>query len=169
MPYPMSLRRRCVSRAVARPSAARGAGQGWRCRCRRATIASPARSQGSPAGPACAPLACSTEMVMRGRHATRPTCLYQHHVHLPPEPSTMIPRGWTPCGPCTPQGAAHRDAMACTSAAVTTSGRRLGGQGCCTGVDGLPVEDVQEADTTTALFFSEAGSGSAGPTRNQHV
>jgi hypothetical protein len=102
--------------------------QDWRCRCRRATIASPARPQGSPAGTACAPLACSTEIVMRGRHGTRPTCLCQHHFHLPPWPSTMIPSGWTPCGPCTKQGAANRDVMACTSAAVPTSGRRRGGQ-----------------------------------------
>jgi hypothetical protein len=103
--------------------------QAWRCRCRRATIASPARPQGSPAGTACAPLACSTEMVMRGRHDTRPTCLCQPHLHLPPWPSTMIPRGWTPCGPCTTQGTANRDAMACTSAAVTTAGDGSGGEG----------------------------------------
>jgi hypothetical protein len=51
--------------------------QAWRCRCRRATIASPARPRGSPAGTACAPRACATEMVMRGRHGTRPTCLCQ--------------------------------------------------------------------------------------------
>jgi len=58
--------------------------QAWRCRCRRATIASPSHPQGSPAGTACAPLACSEEIVMRGRHDTRPTCLCQHHFHLPP-------------------------------------------------------------------------------------
>ena len=57
--------------------------QDWRCRCRRATIASPSRPRGSPAGTACAPLACAKEMVMRGRHGTRPTCLCQEHVHMP--------------------------------------------------------------------------------------
>jgi hypothetical protein len=101
--------------------------QDWRGRCRRATLASPARPQGSPAGTACAPLACSKEIVMRGRQGTRPTRLCQDHFHLPPWPSTMIPRGWTPCGPCQKQGAAHRDALACTSAAVTNSARRLRG------------------------------------------
>jgi hypothetical protein len=58
--------------------------QDWRCRCRRATIASPARPQSSPTGTACTPLACSKEIVMRGRHGMRLTRLCQHHFHLPP-------------------------------------------------------------------------------------
>src|SRR5262245_35453430 len=44
-----------------------------------------------------------------------------------PWPSTMIPSGWIPCGPYKKQGEANRDAMACTSAAVTNSARGLGG------------------------------------------
>ena len=58
--------------------------QDWRGRCCRATIASPARPQGSPAGTACSPLACSKEIVMRGRHGTRPTGLCQHNFHRSP-------------------------------------------------------------------------------------
>jgi hypothetical protein len=37
--------------------------------------------QGSPAGTACAPLACSKEIVLRERHGTRPTRLCQHHFY----------------------------------------------------------------------------------------
>jgi len=100
--------------------------QDGRCRCRRATIARPARPQSSPTGTACAPLACSKEVVMRGRHGTRPTRRCQHHFPLPPEPSTMIPRGGTPDGSCKTQGEATRNARACTSAAITNSGRKRG-------------------------------------------
>jgi hypothetical protein len=94
--------------------------------CRRATIARPARPQSSPTGNACAPLACSKEIVMRGRYGTRPTRRCQHHFPLPPEPSTMIPRGGTPDGSCKTQGEATRNARACTSAAITNSGRKRG-------------------------------------------
>jgi hypothetical protein len=58
--------------------------QDWRYSCRRATIASPSCPKGSPADTACAPLACAEEIVMRGRHGTRRTCLCQQHVHMPP-------------------------------------------------------------------------------------
>ena len=58
--------------------------QDWRCRCHRATIASPARPQASPAGTACAPLACSREIVMSACQSTRPTRRCQPHFSLAP-------------------------------------------------------------------------------------
>src|SRR5262249_2823466 len=45
--------------------------------------------QGSPAGTACAPLACSKEIVLRERHGTRPTRLCQHHFY-----GVIAPRRW---------------------------------------------------------------------------
>jgi hypothetical protein len=116
----------CRVQRASRPVPGQSPPQDWRCRCRRATIASPSCPQGSPAGTACAPLACSKEIVMRGRYGTRPTRRCQHHFPLPPEPSTMIPRGGTPDGSCKTQGEATRNARACTSAAITNSGRKRG-------------------------------------------
>jgi hypothetical protein len=45
--------------------------------------------QGSPAGTACAPRACSKGIVLRERHGTRPTRLCQHHFY-----GVISPRRW---------------------------------------------------------------------------
>jgi hypothetical protein len=74
----------CRVQRASRPVPGQSPPQDWRCRCRRATIASPSCPQGSPAGTACAPLACSKEIVMRGCYDTRPPYLCQQHFHLPP-------------------------------------------------------------------------------------
>jgi resolvase-like protein len=74
----------CRVQRVRSPVQGQNPPQDWRSSCRRATIASPSRPQGSPTGTAWAPLACSKEIVMRGCMVPRSTRRCQPHFHLPP-------------------------------------------------------------------------------------
>jgi hypothetical protein len=127
------LRQRCAStgegdpgrgQLVRSPGPGQRHPQDWQCRCRRATIASPARPQGSPAGTACAPLACSKEIVMRGRHGTRPICQCQHHVHLSPrlfvDARGIIAHTWRH-GWCVQACPQHRDRWGCLGTSLFLS------------------------------------------------
>src|SRR5207253_7703063 len=73
---------------------------------------------------------CAARVFQEDCHERAPWYTAHPPVSTPLSPatiaSTMIPRGGTPDGSCKTQGEATRNARACTSAAITNSGRKRG-------------------------------------------